>query len=120
MRTILVAEDDPASRELLREILEDVGYQVVEAANGREALEKIEQVQPHLVILDLQMPVLDGFGVVRQLRQDERFASLPVVALTAYAMRGDREKILGSGFTAYLAKPVDANALRTQVEQLLA
>ena len=119
MRKILVAEDDPASRELLLEILGAAGYDVVEACDGGEALRKIEETGPDLVLLVIQMPVLDCFAVLRQLRQDPRFAALPAVALTAYAMRGDREKILSVGFNAYLSKPVDATALRTQIEQLL-
>lgn len=119
MKRILVAEDDLASRELIREILEARGYEVVEAGDGQEAVQKIAEKKPDLVLLDIQMPVLDGFGVLRQLRQDSRFATLRVVALTAYAMRGDREKALAAGFDAYFTKPVDATALSRQIEQLL-
>lgn len=119
MRKILVAEDDLASRELIREILDASGYQVLEAGDGREAIQKIEEAKPDLVLLDIQMPVLDGFAVLRQLRQDPRFATLRVVALTAYAMRGDQEEALAAGFDAYLSKPVDATALRRQIEKLL-
>ena len=89
MRKILVAEDDLASRELIREILEARGYEVVEVGDGQEAVQKIAEKKPDLVLLDIQMPLLDGFGVLRQLRQDSRFASLPVVAVTSYAMGGD-------------------------------
>lgn len=117
MRRILVAEDDLATRELIREILEAQGYQVVEASDGREALQKIAETEPDLVLLDIQMPVLDGFAVLRELRQN--FSTLRVVALTAYAMRGDREKALAAGFDAYLPKPVDATALTQQIEHLL-
>ncbi len=119
MKKILVAEDDLASRELVREILETCGYQVLEARDGREALQRVEETAPDLVILDIQMPGLDGSAVLRQLRQDSRFASLPVVAVTAYAMRGDREKALAAGFDAYLTKPLSAAALKKQLEQLL-
>ena len=119
MRKILVAEDDLASRELIREILETCGYQVLEARDGREALPRVEETAPDLVLLDIQMPAMDGSAVLRQLRQDSRFASLPVVAVTAYAMRGDREKALAAGFDAYLTKPLNAAALKKQIEQLL-
>lgn len=119
MRKILIAEDNQASRELIREILETLGYQVLEASDGREALQKIEEAEPDLVLLDIQMPVLDGFAVVRRLRQDPRFATLRIVALTAYAMREDREKTLRAGFDAYIPKPVDAAVIRSQIEQLL-
>lgn len=119
MRKILVAEDNQASRELIREILETLGCQVLEASDGREALQKIEEAEPDLVLLDIQMPVLDGFAVVRRLRQNPRFATLRIVALTAYAMREDREKTLRAGFDAYIPKPVDAAVIRRQIEQLL-
>jgi len=92
---------------------------VVEVGDGQEAVQKIAEKKPDLVLLDIQMPLLDGFGVLRQLRQDSRFASLPVVAVTSYAMGGDREKALAAGFDAYLTKPLNAAALKKQLEQLL-
>jgi CheY-like chemotaxis protein len=119
MRKILIAEDDPASRELLWELLVGRAYRVVQACDGREALQKIEQERPDLVVLDVQMPGLDGLAVLRQLREDPRFSALPVVALSAYAMRGDRERGLAAGFDAYLTKPIDAAALTAQIEDLL-
>ncbi|PYX50728.1 MAG: response regulator, partial [Acidobacteria bacterium] len=94
MSKILIAEDNPVNRELLRELLEIRGHTVAEACDGEEALRVIEQTQPDLVLLDIGMPLLDGFGVIRKIRENPRFASMPVVALTAYAMQGDREKIL--------------------------
>ncbi len=120
MSKILVAEDDPLSRELVTELLEDWGYEVVEACDGREALQQIKETSPDLVLLDIQMPILNGFAVVSQLRQDARFAALRVVAVTAYAMQGDREKGLSAGFDAYITKPIDPENLKTQIEQLLA
>ena len=119
MKKILVAEDDPASRELLVEVLEGLGYQVVEACDGAEALEKAVEARPDLILLDIQMPRLDGFAVVRQLRADSRFAALPILALTAYAMREDREKTLRTGFDAHIAKPFDVPTLRLQIERCL-
>lgn len=119
IRKLLIAEDDPASRELLRATLETEGYQVVEAEDGEAALNKIEEESPDLVLLDIQMPKLDGLGVIRQLRQNPRFASLPVVAVTSYAMRGDREKALDAGFDAYLTKPIDVVGIRETVKRFL-
>jgi CheY-like chemotaxis protein len=84
---------------------------VTEACYGEEALRVVEQTQPDLVLLDIGMPVLDGFGVIRKIRENPRFASMPIVAVTAYAMQGDREKILSSNFDGYLSKPVDARSL---------
>ena len=119
MKRILVADDNPVSRELVREVLEAPGRSIVEAADGEEALEKIGKESPDLVLLDIQMPVLDGFGVIRRIRLDPRTAALPVLALTAFAMKGDRARALAAGFDAYITKPIDAAALRQQVEQLL-
>ena len=116
---VLLAEDDPFTREGLTEVLAGEGYDVVEACDGGEALRMMEQTAPDLVLLDLQMPVLDGFAVLRKLRQDARFAAVPVMALTAYAMLGDREKTLDAGFNAYLSKPIDAVELQTQIDRLL-
>ncbi len=120
MTRILVAEDNAVNRELLRELLELRGYTVLEACDGQEALETIEQTHPELLLLDIGMPVLDGFAVVRKIRENPRLARLPVVAVTAYAMRGDREKILNSGFDGYLSKPVDPSSLAKELDRLLA
>src|SRR6266853_2675827 len=119
MSKILIAEDNPVNRELLRELLEMRGHTVAEACDGEEALRIIEQTQPDLVLLDIGMPLLDGFGVIRKIREDPRFASISVVAVTAYAMEGDRVKILSSNFDGYLSKPVDARSLAQELDRVL-
>ena len=119
MTKILIAEDNPTNRELFRELLEARGYTVVEACDGREALRMIEQAQPDILLLDIGMPVLDGFAVVRAIRENPRVAALPVLAVTAYAMQGDRERILSSGFDGYLSKPINAKSLAEELERLL-
>lgn len=118
MKTVLIAEDNPTNRELLRELLEIRGYAVTEACNGEEALAMVEQSPPDILLLDIGMPILDGFGVVRKLRENPRFASLPVVAVTAYAMQGDSEKIMNSGFDGYLSKPVSSSLLTQELDRL--
>lgn len=115
-----MTEDDPASRELLRELLERWGYEVEEACDGGEALQKIKDIMPELAILDIQMPVLDGFAVLRSIREDQRFAELPVMALTAFAMEGDKEKTLSLGFTGYQSKPLNPQHQKLEVERMLA
>jgi CheY-like chemotaxis protein len=120
MTRILIAEDNPVNRELLRELLEMRGHVVDEASDGLEALSKLEQTLPDLLILDLGMPQLDGFGVIRKIRADPRLEKVPVLAATAYAMRGDREKILEAGFDGYISKPIDPVALQKELERLLA
>jgi CheY-like chemotaxis protein len=119
MKKILVAEDNPANRELMGEVLSGRGYEVIEACDGQEAIQKIEDSNPDLVLLDIQLPVLDGFAVLQRIRQDPRFAKLCVVAVTANAMKEDREKGAKAGFDAYISKPIDVAGLRSQVEEIL-
>jgi two-component system, cell cycle response regulator DivK len=119
MKTIVIADDDPASLELVFELLEAEGYNVVEASNGYDALEKIEEFLPDLLVMDIQMPLIGGLDAVKRIRQDERFAKLLVMAVTASAMEGDREEILSSGFDSYISKPVDAATFKQRVRELL-
>jgi CheY-like chemotaxis protein len=119
MKRILVADDKASSRELVRSILEHCGYEVIEAADGAEAVAKAKESQPQLILLDLQMPKLDGFGVISKLRNEVRFATTPIVALTASAMHGDGEKALAAGFSGYITKPIRLGSLRGEVERLL-
>jgi len=116
--TILVVDDNAFSRELMRELLEPSGHVVLEAANGRDALNLIRGCVPELVFLDLQMPLQDGFGVIRELRNDPRFQNLPVVAVTASAMIGDRERAIAAGFDSYIAKPIDLCEVEAQIAAL--
>ena len=118
MRKILVAEDNAVNRELLREILEASDYEVIEAEDGEQALAKVTSAAPDLMLLDINMPVLDGFGVLQRLRNSAS-PKVPVVAVTAYAMKEDRERITAAGFDGYISKPIDPSALLTQVERLL-
>lgn len=118
MKKILVADDNPISRELICESL-DGDYVLVEASDGLEAVNKIREESPDLALLDIQMPVVDGFGVLRAIRADAGRSRIPLVALTAFAMYGDSEKALAAGFDAYITKPVNLPALRAQVRALL-
>jgi len=120
MKTILVAEDNPANLELLTEILDGWGYHVVAAATGTEALTELERMRPDLMLVDIQMPELDGFGVLERVRQNPLFRDLPIVALTAQAMRGDREQALAKGFDSYVTKPIDREALQKEVKRFCA
>jgi CheY-like chemotaxis protein len=114
--TILVADDNALSRELIRELLESSGHLILEAQNGREAVELICSREPDLVFLDLQMPLQDGFSVIRELRKDDRFRKLPVIAVSASAMTGDGERAISAGFDSYITKPIDLCAVEAQVE----
>jgi len=119
MKRILIADDKATSRELLRTVLERQGYAVTEAADGEEALQKALAEPSDLVLLDLQMPRRSGYEVLVELRKDPRHADVPIIAITASVMQGDREKALAAGFTGYMAKPVALVHLREEVQRLL-
>ncbi len=119
MKTIVVADDNAPNRELISAILEGRGYRVIEAGNGRETIDKVAAGPADLLLLDIHMPELDGFGVVRELRRDPRFHKLPIVALTASAMRGDAEQALTAGFDAYLAKPYEISDVLALVNRVI-
>ena len=118
-KRVLIADDNPVSRELIREILEHDQYEVIEAGDGGEALEKVREHHPDLALLDIQMPVMDGNAVIREIRADPSLSQLPVAALTAYAMHGDRERALAAGFNSYITKPIEIPDFREQVARLL-
>ena len=119
MKKILVVDDNPVSRELIREVLEDTHQRVLEAGNGEEALEKVLQEEPDIILLDIQMPALDGYEVLRRIRANPRVAALPVIAVTAFAMQEDCEKALAVGFDDFVTKPVDIASLRSKIRTLL-
>ncbi|MGZ4866123.1 MAG: response regulator [Candidatus Angelobacter sp.] len=119
MKRILIADDKATSRELLRTVLERQGYAIIEATDGEDALQKARAEAPDLILLDLQMPRRTGYEVLSELRRDPRHAALPVIAITASAMQGDRERALAAGFTSYLTKPVALAQLRAQIQSLL-
>ncbi len=113
---VLVVDDNPAGLELVREGLSQFVSSIIEASDGREALEKIRESKPDLVLLDIQMPEMDGYQVLREIRSDPALKNLRVVALTAFAMQGDRERALEAGFDDYITKPVNVAKLKAQLE----
>ncbi len=114
---ILVVEDNEKSMKLFRDLLQAKGYSTLEAGTGEAALELARLHIPALVLMDVQLPGIDGIEALARLRQDTRTASIPVLALTAQAMHGDRERFLEAGFADYLSKPVDVAELLRAVEQ---
>jgi len=115
---ILIVDDNPAGRDLLRSALEPQ-YIVLEAGNGHEAISSLRDFIPDLVLMDVQMPVMDGYEALREIRANPAFTVLPVIAITAFAMLEDRRKAFAAGFDGYLPKPINIIALRTQIELLL-
>ena len=114
-RTVLYVEDNPDNRRLVRKILESRGYRVLEAEDGVTGLDLIRAERPPLVLLDISLPDLDGLQLVAAMKADEELAGIPVIALTASAMRGDRERFLAAGCDDYLSKPVQALELLDRV-----
>ena len=104
---VLVVEDNEKNMKLFRDVLTARGYQPVEARSGEEALELVRSASPSLVLMDVQLPGIDGVEALARLRADERTSSIPVLALTAQAMFGDEQRFLDAGFDGYLSKPVD-------------
>jgi two-component system cell cycle response regulator DivK len=119
MKKIAVVEDNPDNRLLVQVILEPF-YEVVEYETGFAALAGLPKEKPDLVLLDISLPEMDGSEVLRRIRADGQLRTLPVIALTAHAMAGDREKYLGAGFNDYVTKPiVDENILLDAIQRLL-
>jgi two-component system cell cycle response regulator DivK len=116
-KRVLIVEDNEKNMKLFRDVLQATGYSTLEATTGEEAVELALSEAPALVLMDVQLPGIDGVGALERLRQSERTASIPVLALTAQSMSGDRERFLEAGFDGYLAKPVDVGALIEAVRE---
>ena len=114
---VLVVEDNDKNMKLFRDVLQAKGFATLEATTGQEALSLALEHRPALVLMDVQLPGMDGVETLSRLREDERTASIPVLALTAQAMRGDRERFLETGFDGYLAKPVNIVELVAAVKE---
>ena len=114
---ILVVEDNEKNMKLFRDVLQARGYDIVEATTGGQAVELAIEHGPELVLMDIQLPDIDGIEALGRLRANERTASIPVLALTAQAMEGDRERFLASGFDGYVSKPVNIVELVRTVQQ---
>ena len=117
--TILLAEDNMSNILILSDYLEKFNYRIVQALDGKEAIEKADEFLPDLILMDIQMPVMDGLEAIRNLRQDPRFSQTPIMALTALAMPGDLERCLEAGATDYITKPVKMKELRNKISEWL-
>ena len=116
---ILVVEDNELNLKLVRDVLNHAGYEVIEATTGEQCVALAAECDPDLVLMDLQLPGIDGTEAMRQLRANPRTQELPVVAITAFAMREDREQAFRSGFDGYVEKPISARELPAQVRSFL-
>lgn len=116
---ILLAEDNATNRYLVTYLLEGAGFTVIQASNGKEALRLAQAECPDLVLMDLQMPEMDGYEAAQRMHADPQFAGLPIVALTSYAMVRDRTKALDFGFIGYIEKPIKTETFVSEISRLL-
>jgi len=118
-KMILIIDDEPKNVKLARDILQAEGFSTMEAANGKEGVGKAKSEKPDLILMDIKMPVMDGFQAIKALKSDNDVKGIQVVALTASAMKGDKEKILEAGFNGYLSKPIDIDEFVGTVNKFL-
>ncbi len=104
---ILIVDDDAKTRKLLRAMLQNSGYEIIEAENGEQGIKLAKENIPDLILMDIEMLVMDGMSAFKVIRADESTKNIPVIALTSYAMKGDKEKFLAEGFDNYISKPID-------------
>jgi two-component system, cell cycle response regulator DivK len=117
--TILYIEDNPDNRLLVKRILLAEGYRVIEAGNASQAMFMLKAEKPNLILMDINMPDMDGYTLTAQLRTENRLNGTPIIALTANVMRGDRERSLEAGCDGYIQKPIDVDLLPRQIEKYL-
>ena len=117
--TILYVEDNPDNRNLIRRVLTAESYTVVEAINGKQALEKLEIERVDLILMDINMPDMDGYTLTAKIKAIQKYSKIPIVAVTANVMRGDREKSLEAGCDGYIQKPIDIDTLAQQIERFI-
>jgi two-component system cell cycle response regulator DivK len=118
-KKVLIVEDNDLNMKLFNDLLEAHGYDTVQTNNGAEALELARQHHPNLILMDIQLPEISGLEVTRWIKQDEDLRAIPIVAVTAFAMKGDEEKIRDGGCEAYIAKPISVASFLQTVERLV-
>jgi two-component system cell cycle response regulator DivK len=118
-QVIMIVEDNPDSRALVGKVLRARGYRIIEAVDGEEALLKVAEERPDLMLMDISIPKLDGLEVTRRIRKQEGGKDIPIVALTAHAMQGDREKALAAGCDGYISKPISVRDLPNQIRKFI-
>ena len=118
-RVILIVEDDPGNLKLIRDLLQIRGYATLEATDGKQGVDMARAKMPDLILMDIQMPVMDGLEATSILKADPVTKSITIVALTAFAMQGDREKCMEAGFNDYITKPLDTRTFMTKIKEYL-
>jgi two-component system cell cycle response regulator DivK len=116
---ILLIEDNEKNRYLTTFILEKHGYQVFQAIDGQAGIALASQVKPDLILLDIQLPVMDGYAFAQELTKNQELRDIPIIAVTSYAMTGDKERILAAGCVGYIEKPINPETFVAEIEQCL-
>ena len=106
MKSVLIVEDDEKNLKLFEVIIASLGYTAISAKSGREGIRMAEEIMPNLILMDIQMPEMDGLSVMKILRSKKKMKNIPIIAVTSYAMSGDRERLLEDGFDGYISKPI--------------
>jgi two-component system cell cycle response regulator DivK len=118
-KTILIVEDEPKNMKLLRDLLQRFGYEILEASDGEQGVKSAGEKMPDLILMDIMMPKMDGLEATRIIKADIKTKHIPVIALTSYAMKGDREKTIEAGCDGYIAKPIEIKEVLKTIETYL-
>lgn len=118
-QTILVVEDNDRNRRLMRIVLKAKGYEVMEATTGKEALDYLSTQTPDLILMDIQLPRTDGLTLTKEIKSNAQTKDIPIIAVTAYAMKGDKERMLEAGCDDYISKPIDTQKLPLIIAEIL-
>jgi len=118
-KKILVVDDNLDSRELVIKVLKNKWLQLIEAVDGEDAIKKVATERPDLILMDISLPKIDGYEVTRRLKSNKDFAAIPIIALTAHAMKGDREKAIAAGCEGYITKPINVHDLYDRIRPFL-
>jgi len=116
---ILVVEDQEDNRQILRDLLSSAGYEMMEAENGEEALAALAKRRPDLILMDIQLPVMDGYEATRRIKADPALRAIPIIVVTSYALSGDQEKAFAAGCNAYVTKPFSPRQLLAKIREYL-
>ena len=118
-KRILIVEDNPQNRLLVKDVLEFYGYEIMEAEDGQAGIEMAKKYKPDLILMDLQMPVMDGFTAGKIIRGDPDTKNIKMIAVTSFAMLGDKERVMEAGFDHYIAKPINTRELPDLIKEIL-
>ncbi len=118
-KRILVVEDQPDNRKIIRDVFAPTGYEIIEAENGGEALAAIAKARPDLILMDIQLPIMDGYTATRRIKADPALRSIPIIAVTSYALSGEEKKAREAGCDDYIPKPYSPRELLAKVRQYL-